>query len=57
MSKTTDVNALNQLAQGLSALVVRLEPKEATRISAEAAAVLIQAMSKTTDASALRGYP
>jgi len=42
MSKTTDSNALYWLAQGLSAVAARLEPKEA-------AATLALAMSRTTD--------
>ena len=50
MSKTTDPNALRSLAQGLSAVAARLDPKEA----AEAAATLTQAMSKTTDPIAMK---
>ncbi len=49
MSKTTDANALNQLAQSLPALAPRMEAKEAARVSAEAVAFLAQAMSRTTD--------
>ena len=39
MSKTTNPNAMRSLAQSLSAVAVRLDPKEA----AEAAAALTQA--------------
>jgi serine/threonine protein kinase len=47
MSKTTDPRALQFLAEGLSAMASRLEPKEA-------AATLTQTMSKTTDAQLLQ---
>ena len=48
LGRTTDPSALQSLAQGLSAMASRLEPKEA----AEAAAALIEAMSRTTDLDA-----
>ena len=44
MTKTTDPAALQYLAQGLSAVAARLEPKEAARVSAAAAATLTQAI-------------
>ena len=50
MTKTNDPNALQFLAQGMSAGAARLEPKEA----AEGAATLTQAMTKTTDPNALQ---
>jgi hypothetical protein len=49
MTKTMDDQALPPLAQGLSAVAVRLGPKEA----GEVAATLSQAMTKTTDSPAL----
>jgi hypothetical protein len=45
MSKTTDLDAHNQLAQGLTALAARLEPKDA----ADVAATLTWPISKTND--------
>jgi hypothetical protein len=50
MTKTTNLVALQYLAEGLSAVAARLEPKEA----AEAAATLTLAMTKNTDPAALR---
>jgi hypothetical protein len=41
---------LRGLAQALSAAAARLEPKEAARLCGRAAAILLQAMSKTTGA-------
>ncbi len=49
MSKTTDANALDQLAAGLSVLTARLEARDAARLSAGPAVVLTQAMCKTND--------
>ena len=54
MAKTNDPNALQYLARGLSALAARLEPGEAARVSAAAAATLTQAMAKTNDPNALQ---
>ncbi len=56
MRKNLAVNALPPLAplaQGLSVVAARMEPKEAAVVCGQAAATLIQAMSKTTDPSAL----
>jgi hypothetical protein len=47
ISKTTGPDALRNLAQALSAVAPRLEPKEAARLSGLAAGTLSQAMSKT----------
>ncbi len=46
---TTDARALLSLSQGLSALVARLEPKEAAVVCGQAAATLILAMSRAKD--------
>jgi serine/threonine protein kinase len=48
MSKTTDWR-LRYLAQNVAAVSGRLEPKEAARVCGQAAATLIQAMSKNTN--------
>jgi len=53
MSKTTDSNALRELAQGLSAVAARMEPKEAAAVHGQVAAALVQTMSETTDYGAL----
>ena len=47
MTRTDDPNALGSLALGLSAVLARLDAKEAARVSAQAAATLTQAMNKT----------
>ena len=47
LTRTNDAHALRYLAQGLSAAASRLEPEEADRVSAAAAATLVQAMAKT----------
>src|SRR5436305_9379678 len=44
---TTEDYGLGALATGLSAVAGRMEPKEASRVCAEAAPSIIQAMSKT----------
>jgi hypothetical protein len=44
MSKTTGSYVLRHLAEGLSAVAARLEPKEAARLCGQAAATLTQAM-------------
>ncbi len=49
ISMKTNPSTLQTLAQGLSAVSARLEPKEAAQVCGQAAATLIQAMSKTTD--------
>jgi serine/threonine protein kinase len=54
MSKTSNANDLNRLAQAFSAVAARLGPREAARVCAEAATVLAQTMSKTSDFYALR---
>jgi hypothetical protein len=54
MSKTTDRYTLRKLAQALSPVAARLEPKEAARVCGQAAATLTQAMSKSTDPEALQ---
>jgi hypothetical protein len=43
------------LAQGLAAVAARLEPQEAARICAQAAATLSQALAKTTNRELARG--
>jgi hypothetical protein len=53
MTQTNNVGTLRSLAQGLSVVLGRLEPAEAARVSAEAAAILIQSMTRTTDPSFL----
>jgi serine/threonine protein kinase len=47
MGKATDPYALRNLAQALSAVAARLEPKEAARLCRQAAATLTQAMSRS----------
>ena len=54
MAKTNYPWALSALARGLSEVAARLEPKEAARASAEAAATLTQAMAKTNGPTALQ---
>ena len=44
MTKTKDAMALRELAQGLSAMATRMEPKEAAQAATQAAALLTQAM-------------
>jgi hypothetical protein len=53
-SRTTIPSALKDLGQALSAVAERLEPKEAARLCAQAAATLIQARSNTTIPRALQ---
>ncbi len=48
LSKTTEPYALENLAQGLSAVAARLEPKAAAQLCGQAAATLTQAMGKAT---------
>ena len=55
MSKTNDDYPLSWLGAGLAAVSTRLEPRDAARISAEAAAVLVRAMRQTTIAHAFYG--
>src|SRR5262249_52266101 len=54
MSMTTNPLALQSLATDLPSVAARLEPKEAARACGEAAARLRQAMTETSDPSALR---
>jgi tRNA A-37 threonylcarbamoyl transferase component Bud32 len=49
INETTDPSGLGQLARGLTAVAVRLEPKEAAKHYAQAASGLTRAMSTTTD--------
>ena len=53
MNKTTDPDALRDLARGLSALAVRMEPTEAAAVCTTASATLLQTMSKATNAISL----
>jgi hypothetical protein len=53
MAKTTDPFALQPLAQGLSAVAARLEPKEAAAVCGQAAAALAHAMSLRTNVNLL----
>jgi serine/threonine protein kinase/tRNA 2-selenouridine synthase SelU len=55
MSNTADANVLPSLAEGLSAVAARLEPGDATRVCAQAAAILTQAMNKATEGNHLWG--
>jgi hypothetical protein len=53
MAKTSDPNALSELAQGLSALAGRMESQGGSGLCAQATATLGQAMAKPGDAVAL----
>ncbi len=53
MSKTTDPNALSNLARGLAALAVRLEAAETSVVCGKGAAAVVVVMIKTTDSNAL----
>ncbi len=53
MADTEDYYVLGGLAEGLSAVAARLEPKEASRYCAVAAVVLKQTITKTSDRYAL----
>jgi hypothetical protein len=51
LGKVTDPSALRELAEGLSALATRMEPKEAARICSRAAAILSRTLTKSTYAA------
>jgi serine/threonine protein kinase len=48
LGKVNDPSTLRELAEGLSALAPRMEPKEATRICTQAATILSQGLAKPT---------
>jgi hypothetical protein len=48
LGKVTDPSALRELADGLSTLAARMEPKEAARICSQAAHILFQTLTRST---------